>query len=148
MFPELVPYLLDSSFNSLFSFNLEKDWESYLYTVLYLTSSVITANSQASCISNSSLVKEDRNPPLPPSLSFYDKDTVGWQQQCQWLSLLRLPIYQVPYIHHFTYPQDILFGGFVLLHSTILLKGRLRHHTVIWLTQDCRKEPIFKVMSL
>ena len=57
-------------------------------------------------------------------------------------------IYQVPYIRHFAYPQDILFGGFVLLHSTILLKGRLRHHTVIWLTQDCRKEPIFKVMSL
>ena len=61
--------------STLFSFNLEKHWESYLYTVLYLTSSVTTANSQTSCISNSSLVKEDRNPPLPPSLSFYEKDT-------------------------------------------------------------------------
>ena len=69
------PYLLDSFFSYLFSFKLEKDWESYLYTVLYLTSSVTTANSQTSCISNSSLVKEDRNPPLPPSLSFYEKDT-------------------------------------------------------------------------
>ena len=54
-------------FFQLFSFNLEKDCESYLYTVLYLKSSVTTANSQASCISISSLVKEDRN---PPSTSF------------------------------------------------------------------------------
>ena len=97
--------------STLFSFNLEKHWESYLYTVLYLTSSVTTANSQTSCISNSSLVKEDRNPPLPPSLSFYEKDTVGWQQQCQWLSLLRLPIYQVPYIHHFTIPRISYLEG-------------------------------------
>ena len=67
MFPELVPYLLDSSFNSLFSFNLEKDWESYLFAVLYLMSNVTTANSQTPCISNSSLIKEDRN---PPSTSF------------------------------------------------------------------------------
>ena len=65
-----------------------------------------------------------------------------------WLLPPRLPIYQVPYIHHFSYPQDILFGGFVLLHSTILLKGILRHHMVIWLIQDCRKEPVFKSMSL
>ena len=49
-------------FFQLFSFNLEKDWQSYLNTVLYLTSSVTTANSQTSCISNSSFVKEDRNP--------------------------------------------------------------------------------------
>ena len=61
---------------------------------------------------------------------------------------LRLPIYQVPYIHHFCYRQDILFGGFVLLHSTVLLKGKLRHHMVIWLTQDCRTEPVLKSMSL
>ena len=37
---------------------------------------------------------------------------------------------------------------FVLLHSTILPKGRLRHHMVMWLTQDCRKEPVFKSVSL
>ena len=61
---------------------------------------------------------------------------------------LRLPIYQVPYIHHFTYPQGILFEGFVLLHSTILPKGTLRHHMVIWLTQYSRKEPVFKSISL
>ena len=41
--------------------------------------------------------------------------------------IVRLPIYQVPYIHHFTYHQDVLFGGFVFAHSTILPKGRLRH---------------------
>ena len=61
---------------------------------------------------------------------------------------LRLPIYQVPYIHHFTYPQDISFGEFALLHFTILPKGRLRHHMVICLTQDCRTEPVFKSMTL
>ena len=54
-------------FFQLFSFNLEKDWQSYLNTVLYLTSRVTTANSQTSRISNSSLVKENRN---PPSTSF------------------------------------------------------------------------------
>ena len=53
------------------------------YTVLYLTSSVNTANSVISCISNCSLVKEHKSPPSnPPSLRFYEKDTVGWQQQC------------------------------------------------------------------
>ena len=57
-------------------------------------------------------------------------------------------IYKVPYIHHFTDPEDILFGGFVLLHSTILLRGRLRHHMVIWLIPDCRTEPVIKLMSL
>ena len=62
--------------------------------------------------------------------------------------MLRLSIYQVPYIYHFTYPQDILFGGFVLLHSTISPKGRLRHHMVIWLIQDCRRELALKLMFL
>ena len=53
------------------------------YTVLYLTSSVTTANSVISCISNCSLVKEHKSPPSnPPILRFYEKDTVGWQQQC------------------------------------------------------------------
>ena len=39
------------------------------YTVLYLTSSVTTANSETSCISNCSLVKEDES---PPSTSFLE----------------------------------------------------------------------------
>ena len=46
------------------------------------------------------------------------------------------------------YPQDILFGGFESLHSTILQKGRLRPHMVIWLTQHYRTESLFKPMSL
>ena len=62
--------------------------------------------------------------------------------------MLRIPIYQAPYIHHFTYPQDILFGGFESLHSTILPKGRLRPHMVIWLTQRYRTESLFKPISL
>ena len=86
--------------NSLFSFNLEKDWESYLYSVLYLTSSVTTANSQTSCISNSSLVKEDRNPPSTflPELLW---EGYSGMATAMLVSLLRLPIYQAPYIHHY-----------------------------------------------
>ena len=34
------------------------------YTVLYLTSSVTTANSETSCISNCSVVKENKSPPF------------------------------------------------------------------------------------
>ena len=137
--------------NSLFSFNLEKDWENYLYSVLYLTSSVTTANSQTSCISNSSLVKEDRNPPSTflPELLW---EGYSGMATAMLVSLLRLPIYQSPYIHHyihhFTYPQDMLFRGFESLHSTILPKGRLRPHMVIWPTQRYITESLFKPMSL
>jgi len=49
------------------SFNLEKD--TLFYTVLYWTSSVTTANSETSCISKCSLVKEDKS---PPSTSFLE----------------------------------------------------------------------------
>ena len=45
------------------------------------------------------------------------------------------------------YPQDMLFRGFESLHSTILLKGRLRPHIVIWLIQHYRTESLFKPMS-
>ena len=105
------PYLLDSFFSYLFSFKLEKDWESYLYTVLYLTSSVTTASSQASCISNSSLVKEDRN---PPSTSFPELLWEGYNGVATAMLvavMLRLPIYQAPYIHHFTIPRISYLEG-------------------------------------
>ena len=49
------------------------------YTVLYLISSVTIANSETSCISNFSLVKENKS---PPSLRSFEKEWVGWQQQC------------------------------------------------------------------
>ena len=156
------------------------------YTVLYLTSSVTTANSETSCISNCSLVKEDKSPPStffleilwegmngmatamlmaiivetgrssgegngnPLQYSCLENPPGGlqsmWSQRVEhdWATSLSLSLY----IHHFTYPQGILFGGFVLLHSTILPKGRLRHHMVIWLIQDCRTEPVLKSMSL
>ena len=50
-----------------FSFNLEKD--TLFYTVLYQTNTVNTVNSEISCISNCSLVKEDKS---PPSTSFLE----------------------------------------------------------------------------
>ena len=45
------------------------------------------------------------------------------------------------------YPQDILFGGFESLHSTILPKGTLRPYMVIWLTQHYRTKSLLKHMS-
>ena len=55
-------------------FKLGEHWENYLYTILYLKRSVTKANSQTSCFSNSSPVKEERN---PPSTSFPD---VLWER--------------------------------------------------------------------
>ena len=56
--------------------------------------------------------------------------------------------YQAPPSMGFARQEYWSWVSFVLLHSTILQKGRLRHHMVIWLTRDCRKEPVFKSMSL
>ena len=100
MFPELVPYLLDSSFNSLFSFNLEKDWESYLFAVLYLMSNVTTANSQTPCISNSSLIKEDRN---PPSTSFPELLWEGYSRVAT--ATLVVVIVETSYLSGTLYPS-------------------------------------------
>ena len=129
-------------------FQLGKDWESYLYTVLYLTSSVTTANSQTSCISNSSLVKEDRN---PLSTSFPELLWEGYSGVAT--AVLVAVIVETSYLSgtlypSLHYPQDIPFGGFVLLHSTIFPKRRLRRHRVIWLTQHYRTESLFKPMFL
>ena len=99
MFPELVPYLLDS-FNSLFSFNLEKDWESYLFAVLYLMSNVTTANSQTPCISNSSLIKEDRN---PPSTSFPELLWEGYSGMAT--AKLMTVIFETSYLSDTLYPS-------------------------------------------
>ena len=104
MFPELVPYLLDSSFNSLFSFNLEKDWESYLFAVLYLMSNVTTANSQTPCISNSSLIKEDRN---PPSTSFPELLWEGYSGVAT--AMLVVVIVETSYLSGTLYPSFHLF---------------------------------------
>ena len=107
---------------SLF-FHLGKDLESYLYTVLYLTSSLTTANSQASCISNFSLVKEDRN---PPSTSFPELLWEGYSGVAT--AVLVAVVVETSYLSgtlypSLHYPQDVLFGGFESLHSTILLRG-------------------------
>ena len=119
------------------------------YTLFYIwTSSVTTANSQASCISNSSLVNEDRNPPYT---SFPE---LLWEGYCVVATaMLVAVIVETSYLSGTLYPslyfpQDILFGGFESLHSTILPKGRLRSHMVIWLTQHYRTEFLFKPMSL
>ena len=45
-------------------------------------------------------------------------------------------------------PPKYSIWGFVLLHSTILPRGRLRHLMIIWLVPDCRTEPVIKPMSL
>ena len=83
--PLNFPYFFPISWILLSTLSSLSTWRKihcFIYTVLYLTSSVTTANSETSCISNCSLVKKDRIPLLPPSLRFYKKEWVGWQQQC------------------------------------------------------------------
>ena len=66
------PYLLPISWILPLTLSSLSTWTKihcFIYTVLYLTSSVTTANSETSCISNCSLVKEDKS---PPSTSFLD----------------------------------------------------------------------------
>ena len=78
-------YLFPTSwilFSTLTSLSKWRKIHCFIYTVLYLTSSVTTAKSETSCISNCSLIKENKSSLLPPSLRFYEKDSVGWQQQC------------------------------------------------------------------
>ena len=59
------PYLLPISWILPLTLSSLSTWTKihcFIYTVLYLTSSVTTANSETSCISNCSLVKEDEPP--------------------------------------------------------------------------------------
>ena len=60
-FPLFFPisWILLSTF---FSLSTWRKIHCFIYTVLYLTSSVTTPNSETSCISNCSLVKEDEPP--------------------------------------------------------------------------------------
>ena len=70
--PLNFPYLFPISWillSTLFSLLTLRKIHCFIYTVLYLTSSVTTANSETSCISNCSLVKEDKS---PPSTSFLE----------------------------------------------------------------------------
>ena len=63
-FPLLFSYILDSSFNSFFSFNLEKD------TLFYIWQAVWTQpNQKPLAFQIASLVKEDKS---PPSISFLE----------------------------------------------------------------------------
>ena len=63
-FPLLLPYILASSFNSFFSFNLEKD------TLFYIWQAVWTQpNQKPLAFQIASLVKEDKS---PPSISFLE----------------------------------------------------------------------------
>ena len=67
-FPYLFPifWILLSTLSSLSTW---RNTHCFINSVLYLTSSVTTSNSETSCISNCSLVKEDKS---PPSNSFLD----------------------------------------------------------------------------
>ena len=63
--PLNFPYSFPISWTLLSTLSSLSTWRKlhcFIYTVLYLTSSVTTANSEISCISNCSLVKEDEPP--------------------------------------------------------------------------------------
>ena len=143
-FPVLWPLL---SFPNLLAYWMQH-FHSNIFQDLKQDKLVTTANSQASCISNFSLVKEDRN---PPSTSFPELLWEGYSGTAT--AVLVVVIVETSYLSgtlypSLHYPQDILFGVFESLHSTILLKGRLGPHMVIWLTQYYRTESLFKPTSL
>ena len=134
--------------NSLFSFNLEKDWENYLYSVLYLTSSVTTANSQTSCISNSSLVKKDRN---PTSTSFPELLWEGYSGMGT--AMLVAVIVETSYLSGTLYTSLHLFPVYpiwrvwtVTFHH--FTEGETETPHGCTLTQHYRTESLFKPMSL
>ena len=60
-FPYLFPitWILLSTLSSLSTW---RKIHCFIYTVFYLTNTVTTANSETSCISNCSLLKEDESP--------------------------------------------------------------------------------------
>ena len=103
-------------------FQLGESWDSYLYTVLYLTSSVTPANSQTSCISNSSLVKEDKNPP------FYHLPWASMRRISGMATAMPMAIIvETSYLSGNLYPSLLLSPKYSiwsseLLHSTILLR--------------------------
>ena len=105
-FPVLWPLL---SFPNLLAYWMQH-FHSNIFQDLKQDKLVTTANSQASCISNFSLVKEDRN---PPSTSFPELLWEGYSGVARAMLvavMLRLPIYWALYIHHFAYPQDMRTG--------------------------------------
>ena len=68
------PYLFPISWILLSTLSSLSTWRKihcFIYTVLYLTSSVTTANSETSCISIFSLVKENKS---LPSLRSFEKE--------------------------------------------------------------------------
>ena len=79
-FPLAFPYILDSSFNSLFSFNFEKNTLFYIYCFI---SDKQCDHSQLRNLLHFKLLPCKRGwaPLLPPSLRFFEKEWVGWQQQ-------------------------------------------------------------------
>ena len=81
-----------------FSFTLEKG--TLFYTVLYQTNTVNTVNSEISCISNCSLVKEDKS---PPSTSFLE---VLWEGMSEMATaMLMAVIVETSYLSGSLYPS-------------------------------------------
>ena len=89
---------LDIGFFFQFSFNLEKD--TLFYTVLYWTSRVNTVNSEISCISNCSLVKEDKS---APSTSFLEALWEGMSEMAT--AMLMAVIVETSYLSGTLYPS-------------------------------------------
>ena len=118
-----------------------------IYTLFYIWQSVWPQPFTSLLHFKSSLVKEDRN---PPSTSFPELQWEGYSGVATAVivaviletSYLSSTLY--PSLH---YPQDILIWRVWIIIVTILLKGRLRPHMVIWLTQHYRTESLLKLMS-
>lgn len=97
--------LLDSSFNSFFSFkHIWENLEIALPFNFYSDNQCDHSHSQASCISNSH--PWDGIPFLPPSEASMGRAQWGGNSNAKWIChCLRLPIYQALYIHLLLIPK-------------------------------------------
>ena len=104
--PLNFPYLFPISWILLSTLSSLTTWRKihcFIYTVLYLISSVTTANAETSCISNCSLVKKDKS---PSSTSFFE---VLWEGMSEMpTAKLMAVIVEIPYLSGTLYPSLLL----------------------------------------
>ena len=87
--PLNFPYFFPISWILLSTLSSLSTWRKihcFIYTVLYLTSSVTRPNSETSCVSNFSLVKEEKSPPYTSVLE------VLWEGMCGMVTAMLMAV--------------------------------------------------------
>ena len=101
--PLNFPYLFPISwilFSTLSSLSTWRKIHCFIYTVLYQTSSVTTANAETSCISNCSFVKKDKSPSSTSFLEVLWDGMSGMQT-----TMLMAVIVETSYLSETLYPS-------------------------------------------